>query len=143
MSANPKKNTKLTIGRLADAGGVSIATVRYYQRRGLLPLPAKSEAGGFREYSEEDLARLLLIRRAQELGFTLAEVLELLVHVGNRDCDSILTLADKKLTKIKGQVALLENARQSLTKLIAECPRGCPGACPFVLKLCGNEARKP
>lgn len=138
MSANPKKNSKLTIGRLATAAGVSIPTVRYYQRRGLMHLPRKPAAGGFREYSEEDQARLLLIKRAQELGFTLAEVLDLLVYVGNRDCEAILALADRKLEDIRGQAAVLEKMRHTLTTLIAECPQGCPDACPFILKLCGD-----
>lgn len=143
MSANPKKNTKLTIGRLADAAGVSIATVRYYQRRGLMSQPNRPSGGGFREYGEDDLVRLLLIRRAQELGFTLAEVLELTAYVQDRDCDAILLMADRKLDEVKSQVAALEKIRGSLTELIAGCPRGCPDACPFILKLCANESGKP
>jgi MerR family mercuric resistance operon transcriptional regulator len=143
MSANPNKNTKLTIGRLADAAGVSIATVRYYQRRGLMPLPKRPQAGGFREYSDDDLMQLQLIRRAQELGFTLAEVLDLLAHVKGRDCDAILALADRKLNEMRGQVALLEKISDTLSDLIAGCPRGCPDACPFILKLCAGETGKP
>ena len=143
MSANPKKNTKLTIGRLADAAGVSIATVRYYQRRGLMPQPTRPAHGGFREYSDDDLTRLMLIRRAQELGFTLAEVLDLLVYVKNRDCDAILSLADKKLNEIRSQAALLEKIRSTLSELVAGCPHGCPDACPFILKLCSSESGKP
>lgn len=143
MSANPKKNIKLTIGRLADAAGVSIATVRYYQRRGLMSLPNRPSGGGFREYGEDDLARLLLIRRAQELGFTLAEVLELAGYVEEQNCDAILALADRKLDEVKSQVAALEKIRGSLTELIAGCPRGCPDACPFILRLCAGEIGKP
>lgn len=143
MSANPKKNTKLTIGRLADAAGVSIATVRYYQRRGLMPLPRRPSGGGFREYGDDDLTRLLLIRRAQELGFTLAEVLDLLAYVTERDCDAILMLADRKLAEVRSQAALLEKVRATLTELIAGCPHGCPDACPFILKLCAREMGKP
>jgi MerR family mercuric resistance operon transcriptional regulator len=143
MSANPKKkNTKLTIGRLADAAGVSIATVRYYQRRGLMPLPRRPADGGFREYGEDDLARLLLIRRAQELGFTLAEVLELVDYVNDRNCDGIVGLADRKLDEVRAHVAVLEKIRNTLTELIADCPHGCPDACPFILKLCARETGK-
>lgn len=143
MSANPKKNTKLTIGRLADAAGVSIATVRYYQRRGLVSQPTRPLSGGFREYGEEDLARLLLIRRAQELGFTLAEVLELVAYVQDQNCDALLALADRKLDEVKRQAATLEKIHDSLSELIASCPHGCPDACPFILKLCAGEAGKP
>ena len=142
MSTSPNKNTKLTIGRLADVAGVRIATVRYYQRRGLMPLPERPQAGGFREYSEDDLAQLLLIRRAQELGFTLAEVLDLLAHMKKRDCDSILDLAHRKLNEMKSQVALLEKISDALSDLIAGCPSGCPDACPFILKLCAGASDK-
>lgn len=143
MSSNPKKNTKLTIGRLACAAGVGIPTIRYYQRRGLMSLPRRPANGGFREYGEDDLARLLLIRRAQELGFTLAEVLELIDYVNDHDCDEILGLAKRKLNEVKQRVAALEKVRLLLSGLIADCPCGCSGACPFILKLRPCEAGKP
>jgi len=142
MRAHPKNNTKLTIGRLAEAAGVSIPTVRYYQRRGLMPQPARPRSGGFREYGEDDLTRLLLIRRAQERGFTLAEVLDLLGYVGDRNCEAIVALADRKLNEIRSQQALLEKIRGTLAELIAACPSGCPDACPFILKLCAQDLRK-
>lgn len=138
MGVNPRNHVKLTIGRLANAAGVSITTVRYYQRRGLMHLPKKPESGGIREYGEEDLARLLLIKRAQELGFTLAEIGELLVHVSNRNCDAIVVLADRKRKEIRGQVAQLESVRNTLTALIEGCPHGASDACPFILRLCGK-----
>jgi hypothetical protein len=64
--------TELSIGRLADAAGVSVETVRYYERRGLLDPPART-ASGYRRYLPADLDRLRLLLRAKELGFTLAE----------------------------------------------------------------------
>src|SRR5690606_12466679 len=67
----------LTIGELAGAVGVNVQTVRYYERRGLLPKP-KRRASGYREYTEIDVARLEFIRRAQALGFTLSEIEQLL-----------------------------------------------------------------
>jgi MerR family mercuric resistance operon transcriptional regulator len=144
MDAKLKKNTKLTIGRLAEAAGVSIPTVRYYQRRGLMAQPQRPGSGGFREYGDDDLVRLLFIKRAQELGFTLAEVLELLDHVGNRNCEAIALLAKSKLREIKARIALLKNVRKSLEMLIEECPDGCsPDACPFVGRLFACESRKP
>lgn len=76
----------LTIGTLAQAAGVGVETVRYYQRRRLLPEPPRP-LGGIRRYGEADLARLRFIRHAQELGFSLAEVAELLALDEGRDCD--------------------------------------------------------
>ncbi len=107
-----------------------------------MPLPKRPQAGGFREYSDDDLMQLQLIRRAQELGFTLAEVLDLLAYVKGRDCDAILALADRKLNEMRGQVALLEKISDTLSDLIAGCPHGCPDACPFILKLCAGETGK-
>ena len=78
----------LTIGKLAAAEGVGVETVRYYQRRGLLSQPER-RGSGYREYSESDRARLVFIRRARRLGFTLAEIADLLGpgrdQLGGRD----------------------------------------------------------
>ena len=73
--------TTLKIGQLARAAGVNVETIRYYERRGLLPEPPRTRSG-YREYPESDVARLGFIRRAQELGFTLKEVKEL-IREGN------------------------------------------------------------
>ncbi|MCP5267650.1 MAG: MerR family transcriptional regulator [Zoogloeaceae bacterium] len=135
MGANTKNNAKLTIGRLANAAGMSIATVRYYQRRKLLPLPNKPAVGGFREYSEEDLARLQLIRRTQEMGFTLAEVLELLSYIESGDRNAIILLAGKKLQQVQEQAEQLNHMQHSLSWLVTECEESCPADCPFINEL--------
>ena len=138
MSANTKNNAKLTIGRLAEAAGVSIATVRFYQRRSLLPVPKKPKEGGFRLYSEDNLRRLLAVRPAQELGFTLSEVSDLLTYIDTQDCEAMVGLASKKLEQVKLQADLLKNTQKKLTQLIVACPEGCPDDCPFIIKLCGD-----
>jgi MerR family transcriptional regulator, copper efflux regulator len=76
----------LTIGRLAKQAGVNIDTIRYYERNGLLPPPLR-RASGYREYAAADVARLSFIRRSKELGFTLAEIAELLSLTGARGTD--------------------------------------------------------
>ncbi len=75
--------TGLTIGKFAAEGGVSVETVRFYQRRGLIALPDR-RGSGFREYTEADQWRLAFIRRARQLGFTLAEIRDLLGPAGCR-----------------------------------------------------------
>jgi len=77
----------LTIGALAHRGGVNVETVRYYQRRGLLAVPVRP-SGGIRRYPSETLQRLRFIKRAQQLGFTLREVAELLTIAGGASCSS-------------------------------------------------------
>ncbi len=138
MKSSSPKNGKLTIGRLAEAAGVGIATVRYYQRRKLLPLPQKPQFGGFRAYGEEDLDRLLQIRRAQELGFTLAEIQDLLDYLQSHNCDSIKLLAGDKLAAINKQIRDLEAIRKNLSQLVETCTGDCPRNCPLVNKLCAK-----
>lgn len=82
MASRPGR--ALTIGRLARAARVNVETIRYYQRRGLLGTPRKPP-GGVRHYPEEELARLRFIERAQQLGFSLRDIRELLA-LGERSC---------------------------------------------------------
>ena len=76
----------MKIGELARAAGVPIDTVRYYERQGLLPLPART-ASGYRQYGHDDAARLRFVRRAKALGFTLEEIRELLSLSARREAD--------------------------------------------------------
>lgn len=131
MGRNLNKKTKLTIGRLAGASGVGISTVRYYQKRGLLRQPERPSSGTFRSYSEQDLERLLLIRQAQEFGFTLAEIADLVAHVDANNCQAIQTIATRKLQGIRTQIKLLQNIRRALSGLIAACRHGACGQCLF------------
>lgn len=111
--------TKLTIGKLAQAAGVGVETVRYYQRRGLLEEPAKP-AGHHRTYSEQDLARLGFITHAKDAGFTLREI-KTLLSLGGDHCSVTRTLAEEKLQKIEGQIADLKKTESRLKKLIKAC----------------------
>lgn len=109
----------LTIGRLAELGGVHVETIRYYERRGLLRSPPRS-AAGYRQYSEGDLGRLRFIARAKQLGFTLAEVGSLLGSSGD-DCGAVLSMARAKITDIDQRRRTLKDTRSRLERLIDVC----------------------
>ena len=94
----------LTIGRLAEAAGVNRETVRYYQRRGLMREPARPP-GGVRYYSLDDMKRIRFIKRAQQLGFTLEEVTNLLKLEDGRSCRETERLAEQKLVLAEARIA--------------------------------------
>jgi len=119
-----------TIGRLAEAGGVGVETVRFYQRKGLLETPDRD--GGFRRYGPEDLRRLRLIRQAQTAGFTLGEIKELLELDAGEDRVRAHQLAQTRVEALDARIAELELARDALKRLAAECGRGGGGPCPIL-----------
>ena len=113
----------LTIGRLAEAAGVELSTIRYYERRGLVR-PTSRRSSGYREYNDESVRRVKFIRHAQALGFTLEEVdgLLRLRVVPSADCAAVRARATAKLAKVKARLSALERISDALTKLIAACP---------------------
>jgi MerR family mercuric resistance operon transcriptional regulator len=113
----------LTIGKLAAAEGVSVETVRFYQRRGLLPQPER-RGGGYREYSEADRARLIFIRRARRLGFSVGEIGDLLGPAEANSAAEIATAAQGKLADIDIQMRELELLRCRLRRLLHVCEHG-------------------
>lgn len=122
---------RLTIGRLAKSAGVNVETVRYYQRRGLLPVPAVP--CGIRRYSEDSLRRLRFIKRAQRMGFTLGEIAELLALGGDDSCPVACGVAQRRLADIERKIADLAAMRQALQSLVAECHENDHGSrCPLV-----------
>ncbi|MGH8284756.1 MAG: MerR family DNA-binding protein [Steroidobacteraceae bacterium] len=124
----------ITIGRLARAAGVGVETVRYYQRRRLLPMPAK-RARGFRYYGPEMLERLRFIRRAQALGLSLDEIRQLLGLDRKRACRATRALAAERLALVEAKLRDLTALRNALAALIAECDtRGGP-SCPILARL--------
>lgn len=123
----------MTVGRLAHVAGVNIETIRYYQRRGLLATPRKP-VSGVRRYSPEILARLRFIRRAQELGFTLREIAELL-KLGDSSCKETRAIAELRLTDIEARIRDLQSMRDTLGKLIRTCRAGNRPSCPIIASL--------
>ena len=126
------------IGTLAKRAGVSIDTVRYYERGGLLT-PKTRLASGYRRYSPVEVARLRFIRRAQALGFSLKEVKQLLALSNMRDVSRIKRAAQEKLADVEERIVALERVRKGLAELVAACPgHGRAADCP-ILKALGQE----
>ncbi|NYT42960.1 MerR family DNA-binding protein [Sphingomonas sp. R-74633] len=122
----------LTIGKLADAGGVGVETVRYYQRRGLLAEPERGYGAGVRRYDEGDLRRLKFIRSAQAAGFTLEQIAELLELDARDDRPRARALAREQIGVLDRKIAELTAARDALGKLAQECGKGGKGPCPIL-----------
>lgn len=123
----------MTIGRLARAAGVHIETIRYYQRRGLLAVPRKPP-GGVRRYPPDMLARLRFIKRAQELGFSLREIIDLLA-LGDGSCRQTRAIAERHLQEIQSRMADLDSMRTTLSRLIRTCRAGNRPPCPIIASL--------
>jgi MerR family mercuric resistance operon transcriptional regulator len=121
----------MTIGKLAEAVGVNVETVRYYQRRGLLEEPARPLYGQ-RRYSLDDVKRVRFIKRAQALGFTLAEVDQLLRLNEARSCKSTRALAVHKLELIDEKISGLRAVRRVLGRLVQQCDAGDGARCPII-----------
>ena len=109
----------LTIGRLARAAGVGIETIRYYQQRGLLPLP--QTIGAYRHYPVALTDRIRFIKRAQELGFSLDEISELLKLEDGADRRSIRRIASERLQQIEEKLADLRRMQKALRHLVTAC----------------------
>jgi len=125
----------LTTGGLARAAGVHVETLRYYERRGLLPEPPR-RASGYREYPEAAVGLVRFIRRAQGLGFTLAEIEELLDLRDLSDCGAVRRLAEAKLADIEAKLRDLRRLRGVLKDLTTRCrDEGAVGHCPIVESL--------
>jgi len=121
----------LTIGRLARAADVGVETIRYYQDRKLLPVPASD--GAFRYYPMSLIERIRFIKRAQELGFSLEEVRELLQLEDGTDRRSIRRVAADRLSQIEAKLADLKRMQRVLKDLLTECEHTKPGLpCPII-----------
>lgn len=106
----------LSIGKLAKAAKVSIHTIRFYEKSGLLPRPTRRPSG-FREYSELDVLQLKFVREARLLGFSLEEILELLALEDEANGTTIRAIAGRKLKAIDHRIARLEQWRRALQEL--------------------------
>jgi len=131
-----------TIGQLAKASHVKIETVRYYERRELIPNPTRSESG-YRQFSQKDVERIRFIKHAQSIGFTLHEIAELLsLRVEpEATCGDINQRIDGKLTDIKGKIGTLLKMKKTLLKLKEACkqPKAPSEECPILESLDAEE----
>ncbi|MBE0620493.1 MAG: Hg(II)-responsive transcriptional regulator [Burkholderiales bacterium] len=133
-----KLNAQPSIGGVAKAADVNVETIRYYQRRGLLDEPSRP-LGGQRRYSASAATRVRFIKRAQQLGFTLEEIKELLLLEDGQSCRETRLLAERKLGLIERRITDLMRMRRSLRGLIAQCADGKrPRSCPIIATLSAN-----
>jgi MerR family transcriptional regulator, copper efflux regulator len=127
----------LTIGQVAAAAAVNIQTIRYYERRGLFTTPRRTPSG-YRQYAEEAVTRLRFIKHAQELGFSLKEIEELLalrVRHGAA-CDPVERKARQKIELVERKIRHLERIRATLEQLAAACAARRPtDDCPILAAL--------
>lgn len=124
----------LTIGKIAKQTGIGVETVRFYEKRGLIDEPPRTEAG-YRQYPEDTAPRIRFIRHAKELGFTLTEIKELL-HLRldpMTTCDDVRLVAEEKLRNVRTKIQSLRGIEEALGELIGACAVGGPdGDCPIL-----------
>ncbi|UCE79277.1 MAG: MerR family DNA-binding protein [Nitrospiraceae bacterium] len=124
----------LTSGQLAQHAEVHVETICYYERRGLLERPPRTDAG-YRLYPKEAILRIRFIRHAQELGFSLQEIGELLRlrYDGKTPCSEVKKRADKKIQDIKKKLVLLRRMKKALMNLAKDCSgHGPVSECPIL-----------
>ena len=130
----------MTIGALAEASGVSVDTIRFYEKRGLLPAPPRT-AGGFRDFGPEAVERLASIARAKSLGFTLTETASLLRwrDVPEADAEAVRATAVERLRETEAALVDLERQRQGLARLVSACggSRTVRSDCPILSEIAG------
>lgn len=122
----------LTISKLAHEAGVNVETIRFYQRRGLLAEPDKP-LGGIRRYSPPDVARVLFIKAAQRIGFTLDEIAQLLNLDDGMHCSEARAIAEHKLETVRARRADLQRIETVLAQLVGRCEAsGGNVSCPLI-----------
>jgi Hg(II)-responsive transcriptional regulator len=134
----------LRTGDLARLAEVNVETLRFYERKGLLPVPPR-RASGYRDYPPETVDFVRFIRRAQTLGFSLREIKELLAlrSVPRATCGDVVVLARKKVQEIDTRITDLRAMRAALTKLLRGCTGTAPLAqCPIIESLAGQAVRQ-
>lgn len=123
----------MEIGGLSKRSGVKVETIRYYERVGVLPLPAR-QSNGRRSYSEADVRRLGFIRHARELGFDLANVRTLLAlqEQPEASCEDASRIAQAQLAEVESRIVRLISLRKELTHMVTECRRGVVAECRVI-----------
>ncbi|KKK72833.1 hypothetical protein LCGC14_2899910 [marine sediment metagenome] len=129
---------ELTIGQVAKKARVNVMTVRYYEKRGIIPVPSRLSSG-YRQYPPETVTQINFIKHAQVLGFSLKEITELLsLRVRDDDtCVDIKKRAEKKIAEIEGKIKTLKNMKKVLSKLTYACETRTPTTreCPILKAL--------
>src|SRR5256885_3494974 len=135
--------TALTIGQVADAADVNIQTIRYYERRGLFPTPRRTPAG-YRQYADDAVARLRFIKHAQELGFSLQEIQELLgLRVRHSAaCDVVERKTRQKIEVVQQRIRDLQRMRRTLKIRSEEHTSELQSPCNLVCRLLLEKKKK-
>ena len=124
-----------TIGAFAEAAGVNVETIRFYQRKGLLPEPAKPH-GSIRRYGDADVTRVRFVKAAQRLGFSLDAIAELLRLDDGTHCEEASALAESKLKDVREKIADLARMESVLSELVCAChARKGNVSCPLIASL--------
>lgn len=128
----------MQIGDLSRAAGVNIETIRYYERIGVLPRPAR-QVNGRRTYSEDDARRLGFIRHARDLGFDLDNVRILLAlqEVPQASCEDASRIAQVQLVTVESRIAKLLSLQNELSRMVSECKNGVVAQCRVIEALAG------
>ena len=132
----------LRSSEVAERSGIGLEALRFYERRGLVPEPPRA-ANGYREFPVETVARVRFIRRAQQIGFSLEEIAELLgLRVdADVDCEEVRGRAEAKLAEVEGKLRDLERIRTTLEELVGKClDQSSSGECPILAALEPAEA---
>ncbi|GHE03970.1 hypothetical protein U879_21160 [Defluviimonas sp. 20V17] len=135
--------TGCSIGRAARATGVNVETIRFYERRGLVPQPPRPTQG-YREYGAETIERIRFIRHAQQIGFSLNDIRELLALRTDpgSDCSEVRLRAVAKLGDVNAKICRLQQMRAALETLIAACPgQGAVGSCSILNEIARQNLR--
>jgi Cu(I)-responsive transcriptional regulator len=135
---------ELRIGDLATATATKVETIRYYERIGLLPPPART-AGNYRAYTPQHRQRLSFIRRARGLGFSTEQVRELLGLADERDrsCEAVDVIAREHLGEVERKIADLVALQRELDVLIGQCRHGTIAECRIIEALSPHEKSHP
>ena len=130
-------NQAAKIGYVAQATGLSIDTIRFYEKQGLLKRSARTE-GGFRLFGIQEVETLKFVRKAQELGFSLAEIRELLILRADHfpACSHVKELLDQKLTAVGQKIQELQSLERTLQIALRKCKRGLKTTAPGHEKCC-------
>lgn len=123
----------MLIGSLSKRTGCNIETIRYYERIGVMPKPARTE-GGHRLYTQDHLKRLTFVRRGRELGFALDELRDLLLLVDRHDytCDQVREITMERMEDVHRKIADLKKMERVLKDMVSHCNRGDMPDCPVI-----------
>lgn len=132
----------MKIGALASSTGTKVETVRYYEKIGLLPPPART-AGNYRDYGSDHLARLSFVRRARDLGFTLEAVRDLLAMSDDKkqSCEAVDTIARLHLGDINRKIGDLSSLRSELERVLKSCRHGTVAECKIIETLAPRKTQ--